>query len=104
MLHKIQKTINNKILSLEILTISEVILVKRMKTAEWTFIDLYKIAPNFPFNISLFGTIQPERGEDRNSSAINLIARATSASRRKNMQGLVIPCGLAVSVKYYYMF
>lgn len=76
------------------LKISEVIYAKRSRVnpIEWQLLDIFKIAPNFPMNVSLFGHVN---GNGNNE--VQLVMRATTVSRRGNLQGLLLPCGIVVS-------
>lgn len=71
------------------LAISEVIYAKRNKL-NWILFDIYKIASDFPINVSVFGAIN-------GIEQVQLLMAATTGSRRRNLQGLIIPCGLAVN-------
>lgn len=92
-----QKTFVNALLNLEISPNSEVILAKRMPNIEWILIDFYRIALSFRFNIMHFATIRQSERDDRNGTEMQLWAHPTTGSRRKNLQGFVIPCGIVVS-------
>lgn len=64
----------------------------------WILFDIYKIAPEFPMNVSVFGAINsavPTSAHE--SDSVQLLMAATTGSRRANLQGLIIPCGLAVN-------
>lgn len=82
------------------LTSSEVIYAKRSSTnlTDWHLLDIYKVAPHFPMNVSLFGNVNSEMsiGAHQKSNEVELAVRPTTGSRRGNLQGLIIPCGLVV--------
>lgn len=76
----------------DILTISEVLYACRLddNTSDWLLFDLYKVAKGYPMHISQFGHVDNMQFE--------LYMRPTTGSRRKNLEGLVQPCVLCVSV------
>lgn len=92
---------------MDILPISEVIFAKKLKldTIQWQLLDLYKIAPDFPLKVLPFGTLGISTVDDNECESevpseliLEVTARVTTGSRRKNLEGLKIPCGLVVCI------
>lgn len=75
----------------EVLAISEVIYAFRTghPSNQWQLFDLYKVASDFPMNLSPFGSV--------NGTNLQLYMRPTTGSRRKDLQGLRVPCAVVVS-------
>lgn len=96
--------------TLDIFPISEVIYAKRIRNetlVNWLLYDVYKVAPNYPLQVSLFAHLMAEEYlEDDSLNAtcpMNRNARVILAekflrkSTRDDLQGLRIKCGRAVS-------
>lgn len=70
----------------------------KVNSTEWNLLDIYKIAPDYPVNVSAFGKINGEMLSDvRKSNDVQLLMPPTTVSRRGDLQGLILPCGLVVS-------
>lgn len=84
--------------NLEILPVSEVILANRYvanNTNRWMLLDFYKIAPDYPMNTLVYGQLKQEA----TTKDLQVYVRQTTGSRRRNLEGLRMPCGLVVSVE-----
>lgn len=90
---------------MDILPISEVIFAKKLNSdiIQWQLFDLYKIASDFPLKVLPFGTLEIStvdgnecEAEIPSESILKVTARVTTGSRRKDLEGLKIPCGLVV--------
>lgn len=77
---------------LDILPISQVLVI-RCGTLKCLLFDVYKIASDFPLEISLFGSIDLRPSED---SRILVEATFLKKLTRKNFRGLALRCVLVV--------
>lgn len=100
---------------LNILPISEVIVAKRknvnatIKTAKWFLYDVYRIASNYPLEISLFGQIMNDVNDTNimdaecltkeKNNKLSVTKKFLSKSTRDDLKGLTLTCGLVVSIK-----
>lgn len=91
---------------------SEAIFARRSdndSTVKWTLYDVYKIAPNYPLEISLFGHLlfenymqtaglDPICPAEMNDNRLILTKKFLSKSTRDDLKGLTLTCGLVVSI------
>lgn len=61
-------------------------------SGKYSFTDVYKIANNFPLEISAFGTADART----NSSELQVTQKFRSKLTRKNLQGIELRCVLVV--------
>lgn len=92
------------------LPISEAMIAKRFKAnskliINWILFDVYKIAANFPLEVSVYGFIYTEKGAITNNKStqnaierIQITDRFQSKSVRDDLQGLKLKCGLVVCI------
>lgn len=95
--------------ALNMLPISEAMFAKKFQTTgtdsniDWILFDVYKIAPDFPLEVSIFGYIfnanailyannQSEFPHQR----LQITAKFLSKSARDDLKGLHLKCGLVV--------
>lgn len=82
--------------NVDMLTMSEVIVAKRITNnlteTEWILIDVYKVSPDYPLNLAVFGSLS-----NAVAANIQLLVQPATAPRRENLQGITIPCALTVS-------
>lgn len=84
--------------------ISEVIYAKRSmeNDAAWTLIDLYRIGPDYSLQFMDFGALDENKMIKRRNAQTPRLQYSGDTSitptgaRRRNLGGIVIPCGLAV--------
>lgn len=74
---------------------SEVTLAQPSANANklWDLFDIYRIGPTFPVKILNFASFTSD-------GYLDIYETLPTAARRRNLQGLVITCGLAVSLFY----
>lgn len=82
------------------MTISELIFAKRLVSndkIQWNLLDVYKVEIGFPIQVQIFGILPQKNVSAGKITELDLYTRPTTGSRRKNLQGLRIPCALVVS-------
>lgn len=90
---------------LDMLPNSDVILARfDAQENKWTLYDVYKVAPNHPLRVSVFGWID-DQTNGKNCCASNglrfseeFVGKMTRAKNRKNLQGIRLRCGSHVSI------
>lgn len=71
------------------------------ESVDWILFDVYKIAPNFPLEISELGRISDEKSiadYDVATTYMEVGSRFYNKSSRDDLKGLKIKCGLVVSI------
>lgn len=77
---------------------------------DWILFDVYKIAPNFPLEVSIYGHVFAENilkdGENTTSQIVfsqrfKLADKFLSKSTRDDLKGLKLTCGLGVSFSIF---
>lgn len=94
------------------LPISESMFAKRFKAKansksiiDWILFDVYKIASNYPLELSVYGFIYNKSGAITNNNStqneierIQITDKFQSKSVRDDLQGLKLKCGLVVCI------
>lgn len=57
-------------------------------------LDYYKIASGYPLHTLIYGEVKQEA----TTKDLQVYVGQTTGSRRKNLEGLRMPCGLVVSI------
>lgn len=81
--------------------ISDVFIAKRIQceTIQWILFDAYKFKFGYDINIIEHGLIQEKKTDNNTCDSINLKVHGDfSLRRRSNLNGIVLTCGLVVSV------
>lgn len=92
------------------LPISNVIYAKRTNNTseiiEWILFEVYKVAPTFPLDISIFANVLKSNAVQANEyeqrwlwawQRVNVTEKFQSKSTRDDLKGLKLTCGLAVN-------
>lgn len=88
--------------------ISEVIYAKRSlgNDITWNLIDLYRIGPNYSLQFMDYGSLDENKNIKRGNEEKSRIhyfgdtAISPTGARRRDLGGIVIPCGLAVCILF----
>lgn len=87
------------------LPISNAIYAKNLTTdsnsnIDWILFDVYKIAPDFPLEVSIYGHISTENQTSNNivPERFKLADKFLSKSTRDDLKGLELTCGLGVCI------
>lgn len=93
--------------SLKLYPLSEVVYTKRSTTDSsiWNLIDSYRIGPIFQQQFLSLGQLRPQ--QRIGDHPVNYVMESTVAPtgrRRRNLMGLIIPCGIAVLTYLSSMF
>lgn len=79
--------------SLDILPLSEMVVVKfESPNSKYSFLNVYKVAKNFPIDISHLGTAEVSK----RSTNLELDEKFLSKSTRKDLKGIQLQCALVV--------
>lgn len=101
--------------TLDMLPISEAIYAKSYGNGsdliiDWILFDVYKIASDFPLEVSVYGYIFNENitiDEESEQSAITprfrLADKFLSKSTRDDLRGLRLKCGLVVCISFFFL-
>lgn len=96
--------------ALNMLPISESIFVKKFQNIDtgsninWILFDVYKIAADFPLEVSIYGYIFNEtiinstNNEHSTQQRLQITDKFLSKSTRDDLKGLQLKCGLAVCI------
>lgn len=70
---------------------------KKSANEGWTLVDLYRIGPAFPLQFLVYGTLHAVASQASAEKKFIMESNVAPASnRRRDLKGLIIPCGLAV--------
>lgn len=106
-LHKLFECIlkylfNDYMETLDIYPMSEVIYTRRLNQTSWVLIDLYKIGIKFRLQFLVYGTLHAALNQSgAEKYPIELIMNSAvvpTGRRRRDLNGIVIPCGIVVSL------
>lgn len=111
-LFEIQRDNQQWLSTLDMLPVSDAVYAtpNSNETIDWTLFDVYKIAPHFPLEISIFAyvfnSIEVEAKEGKNPlewarARISVTAKFQSKSTRNDLKGLKLKCGLVVSISVF---
>lgn len=102
------------LITLDMLPVSDVIYAipntnnKWNSTIDWIFFDIYKIAPNFPLEISIFAFIYNSNAVEIDEydcpwkwawQRVSVTPKFQSKSTRDDLKGLQLRCGLVVGAQ-----
>lgn len=90
------------------LPISEAIFAKKFHRSnsdiDWILFDVYKIAPDYPLEVSVYGYTFDVSTMPFHGDRIEITEKFRSKSARDNLKGLTLTCGLVVCIEYCKLF
>lgn len=96
------------------LPISQVIFTQMKNDSTWILYDVYKVAPHFPLEISVFGYILPRENalefdigcaaQQKYHSRVQVVDKFQSKSTRNDLKGLKLMCGLVIAYPEQYTY
>lgn len=95
------------------LPISEAMFAKRFRNTsnsniDWILFDVYKIAPHYPLEVSIYGYVFNEKINEISNyqttyfQRLQVTDKFSSKSNRDNLKGLHLKCGLVVCIKNFF--